>query len=245
MLPVLAAFIGRKRRIEIKPSWREYPVLWAACVARSGDRKTPAFEIVTEPLRHRQQVFFGAILGRQSGLSGAATRTERGDAAPRLKQILTTDTTIEALKDILAVNPNGIIFPADDLGGWARFIGQYKGGRGDDRQIWLSIWSSTQIVCNRKSSDEPIVINEPFVCITGGIQPDALPDVIDDSREDGFSARILFSYPDPMPHGDWTEAAIANSLDYSSICEQLWDLSPSKEPLTFSQPAKVRAGLNG
>ena len=139
----------------------------------------------------------------------------------------------------MATNPNGIIYPADELSGWARSIGQYKGGRGDDRQIWLSIWSGVQIVSNRKSNPEPIVINDPFVCITGGIQPDALCDVIDTSREDGFSARILFSWPDPTPHGNWSEATIEQSLDFTSICcEQFAALEPSSEPLTFSEAAK-------
>ena len=70
-------------------------------------------------------------------------------------------------------------------------MSQYKGGRGNDRQHWMSIWSGVQIVNNRVSLSEPIIIDGPFVCVTGGIQPDALDDFIDDSREDGFSARLL------------------------------------------------------
>ena len=72
-----------------------------------------------------------------------------------MKQILTTDSTIEALKDILSANPHGIIFPADELTAWVRSMSQYKAGRGDDRQQYLSIWSGTQLVINRKGTQDP------------------------------------------------------------------------------------------
>lgn len=237
MLSVLSTFIGRKRRIAIKKSWEEYPVLWIAVVARSGDRKSPAFEKVTEPLRHRQKIFLAEYHKAKVEYEALPDKEKATTPKPRLKQILTTDTTIEALKDILAVNPNGISFCADELAGWARSLGQYKGGRGDDRQIWLSIWSSELIATNRKSSPEPIVVPDPFVSIVGGIQPDALPDLIDDTREDGFSARILFAWPDEIPHGDWTEETIQGSLFYASICEQLFDLPHSDEPIKVSLSA--------
>jgi len=238
MLSVLATFIGKKCQIAIKESWNEYPLLWIANVARSGDRKTPAFDLVTKPLRQRQKIFLAEYLEAKKNYKSLSLEEREEIPEPRLQQILTTDTTIEALKDVLTVNPNGIIYPADELSGWARSIGQYKGGRGNDRQIWLSVWSNTQIVTNRKSSPEPIVINEPFVCVTGGIQPDALPDLIDDSREDGFAARILFSWPDPIPHGNWSEATVQRDLPYASLCEQLFDLPQSKKPITVSAPAK-------
>jgi hypothetical protein len=138
---------------------------------------------------------------------------------------------------VLAVNSNGIIFPADELSGWARSMGQYKGGRGDDRQHWLSIWSGQQIVSNRKNAD-PLVINEPFVSVTGGIQPDALSDMIDDGREDGFAARFLFAYPDPIPNREWTDDVIGQSIEYQGICESLWMMEPTNEPLRLTPLAK-------
>src|SRR5262249_18256994 len=120
-----------------------------------------------------------------------------------------------------------------------RAMSQYKGGKGDDRQHWLSIWSGTQIVCNRVSLPEPIIINDPFVAVTGGIQPDALGDLIDDAREDGFAARILFSYPDPIPHKDWNEDIVEGAAQYAAVCETLWKLKPSDRPITFSPAAKA------
>ena len=144
---------------------------------------------------------------------------------PLLHQIVTTDTTIEALKTILDDNPDGIIFTADEASGWVRSLGQYKGGAGDDRQIWLSIWSSTQIVTNRKSSRFPLIIDDPFVCITGGLQPDVLGDFIGD-REDGLAARFLFSYPDALPPSDWNDNTVKHCTPTGISVDQLYELAP-------------------
>ena len=47
----------------------------------------------------------------------------------------------------------------------------------------------------------------PALCITGGIQPDRLPELRGDGEAlDGFVDRFIFSYPETRPHL-WTEAA--------------------------------------
>lgn len=238
MLGALSACIGRKRSIAVTPSWIEYPLAWLAVVARSGDRKTPAYEKATEPLRDIQMQLWAEYRQAKRDFAALKPADQAQAERPVLQQILTTDTTIEALKVVLQNNPNGIIFTGDELSAWARGIGQYKGGKGDDRQHWLSIWSGTQIVCNRKGDAEPTVIGHPFVSVLGGIQPDALGDLIDDSREDGFSARILFSYPDPIANKEWSEASVSGVPAYRSICQKLWRLKPSRDPITFSPAAK-------
>lgn len=236
LLAVLAAFIGRKVGIEVKPRWVEYPVLWVVCIARSGDRKTPAFLAVTEPLRRKQKTLLAKYLQAKKAYDDLSAEEKQKESAPRLQQLLTTDTTIEALKDVLAGNPSGIIYPADELAGWVRAMAQYKGGRGDDRQHWLSIWSGVQIVCNRKGQD-PIIINSPFVTVTGGIQPDALGDIIED-REDGFSARLLCSYPDPIPNREWTDDAMQSDVLLQGVCDSLFELE-SDQIVTFSAESKA------
>ncbi len=76
--------------------------------------------------------------------------------------------------------------------------------------------------------------------VTGGIQPDALGDLIDDAREDGFAARILFAYPDPIPNGDWNEETVKERAQYAGICESLWNLDPSDDPIKLSPAAKEK-----
>ena len=62
MLAVASVFIGRKRGIEIKVGWIEYAVLWIVVVARSGERKTPVYIVVTAPLRYKQRKLLAKYL---------------------------------------------------------------------------------------------------------------------------------------------------------------------------------------
>ena len=45
------AAIGTTRVIELKRSWREHPIVWAASVGPSGSLKSPAQDLATQPLR--------------------------------------------------------------------------------------------------------------------------------------------------------------------------------------------------
>ena len=238
ILAVASAFIGRRRCVEVKPGWVEYPVLWIVVVARSGDRKTPVFLVATAPLRTKQRELLAEYISEKRRWEALPPDQRRDMPCPKLKQLIATDSTIEALKDVLSNNPNGIAYINDELTGWVRSMSQYKGGRGDDRQHWLSIYSLVQIVCNRKGA-EPIIINDPFVSVTGGIQPDVLGDLVDEAREDGFASRLLFAYPETPAVADWNENVIAESTMYAGVCDTLYNLDPAK-PLTLSPEAKAR-----
>jgi hypothetical protein len=237
MLAVFSIFIGRKRSIAITPSWVEYCVLWIACVARSGERKTPAFKLATAPLREKQRELYAEYIREKKEWGELSAEDQKGEPKPRLKQLFTTDTTIEALKELLDGNPDGGGYPADELTGWIRSMCQYKGGRGDDRQHYLSIWACVQVVRNRVGK-EPIILEDPFWSIFGGIQPSCLGDLIDDAREDGLSARFLFTYPDPLINTDWTETPIEGADEYARVCNYLYDLTTDATPIRFSAVAK-------
>lgn len=237
LLAVAGALIGRKSGIQLKKGWVEYPTLWIAAVARSGERKSPAFATVTAPLRTIQTRLQREYQHSKRKYDSLSPAEQKEESRPKLRQVSTTDVTIEALKDILVTNPNGIIIPVDELSGLVRSHGQYKGGRGDDRQHWLSMWSGIQIICNRKGAD-PIIIDNPHVCITGGLQPDVLPEFISNECEDGFSARMLFAYPDPIPSRSWNDDVVKKSDEYHSVCEKLYK-ARAASVLTFTVLAKA------
>jgi hypothetical protein len=43
-------------------------------------------------------------------------------------------------------NPRGLFVYRDELTGWVRSMDQYKGGKGSDRQHWLNLWSTDEVV---------------------------------------------------------------------------------------------------
>jgi hypothetical protein len=90
-------------------------------------------------------------------------------------------------------------------------MGQYKGGRGNDRQFWLSNWSGKGHLIDRKTqAGVPITIPRPFVNVICGVQPDLLNELADHKgRSDGFLDRILFVFPPPVQGTDWDDATVA------------------------------------
>jgi hypothetical protein len=109
------------------------------------------------------------------------------------------------------------------------------------------------VIVNRKSRKEPIVLDNPFVCVAGCIAQDTLDELSDARmRDDGFLHRILFAYPDPMAVR-WTEAAVSDQTrqGYTDVDEALWnlqgDLGPAgarpPPPIELSFTAQGRAAL--
>src|SRR5680860_1103921 len=83
-------------------------------------------------------------------------------------------TTVEGLGSLLADNPRGLLLCRDELSGWIKAMNQYKGGKGADREFFLSVFTGEPIVIDRKNSPT-INISNPFLAIVGGITPDNVP----------------------------------------------------------------------
>lgn len=163
-------------------------------VGETGDKKSPTLKRVCQPLYARQEVLYTRYqqaladyeraleqytvqlrLWHQS-LRRSKTRRPRlpmpqKPRRPLLRQLLTTDTAREAVPDLLRDNPRGLLIVRDELTGWVRSLNQYKGGRGDDRQFYLSAWSGTFSLANRKGQAEPTIVAHPFLTVMGGRPP--------------------------------------------------------------------------
>src|SRR5262249_26299290 len=138
---------------------------------------------------------------------GNSTLEEKpeGPKEPIFPQLFTTDATLEASAVLLEQNPHGVGYLSDEISAWVRSFNQYKGGKGTDRQAWLSFWNRAQVVVNRKGRKGPIVLEIPFAWVAGCSPPDVLRELSDErGQEDGFLHRLLFSFPDPLPL-QWTE----------------------------------------
>ena len=261
MLPVLGAAIGTSRALEVKPGWHEGPRIWSALVADPGSKKSPALEFVLRPFYEQQRRLKAAHLHAKDKYSleliqyeievaewkrdlrkGRAQREMKPvePTKPVMPQIFTTDATLEALASLLEQNPRGLAFVRDELAGWALAMNQYKGGKGADRQSWLSFWNGAPMIVNRKTQDEPLVLENPFGCVTGALPPGVLSDLADErGREDGFIHRILFAFPDPRPI-QWSEASVSGAAleGYRQVFRALTDMrattphSPQLLPFT-------------
>ena len=244
MLAALSAAIGASRTGYVKRGWEETATLFLAVVASPGSMKSPAAKVALKPVYKKQDEYKNVYLAKKAEHERDLREyeVEKKDAAkegraapppplaPAMQRSIASDTTVEALVGILEENPRGLIVHRDELTGWVRSMDQYKGGKGSDRQHWLSVWDAQPLVVDRKSRDrEPIILNRPFVSVFGGIQPAMLGE-LGQAMEDGLMDRFLFGYPQVgVIRFKWAEISVEAEKAYANLYNRLASLAMIKE----------------
>lgn len=208
ILAMAAGAIGSTLCLELTPTWRELPNLYAAVIAPKSSGKSPALKAVQHPLRKIQAQRFHNSIDKDSGVV----------------PLYTTNTTVEGLVPQLKKHNRGMLVIADELSGWIGAFDQYKpSGTGSDRQFWLTNWSGGDHAVLRKNPEAPCVyISDPCVSIVGGIQPSVLSEIAK-GRDDGLIERFLLAYPDPLPPGNISRAQYDASDEWNKTIELLAD----------------------
>lgn len=180
LLVVISVVIGGATKIRIKPGWNEGAVLYLVLVGEPGSKKTPAVSVILRALKRIQK-------------DNEEQALQEPDES---KTIITTNATPEALFELLADNRFLLIYK-DEL--WALFSGmnKYSGGKGDEMEFYLSVWSQTPLAIHRKSKPKRVYVETPFFSLIGGIQDDLLEDV-GKLKSNGMRERILSVYPAPI-----------------------------------------------
>ncbi len=192
-LALLGAAVGRSRAAEVKPGYEEVPLFWVVIVAPPGSTKSASLGKARAPLakaerdwtaKHKGElVVFDtemdryAITYKQWEEAGCEGEPPQKPRRPKLRQATFDDTTVEAAAKVLAYNPRGTAVVKDELSAFVRGMDQYKGGKGADRQFWLSAWACAPAKVNRAKDHDrgPLVIPHPFVALAGMMCPDSSP----------------------------------------------------------------------
>ncbi len=260
-LVAAGAAIGNARVIQPKKDWTESAAIFGAVIAEPGEKKTAAIKVATDPTRkleHKLQRRHEAALDEfarelreyEVDKKDAAKAGEAAPPPPRppiAERVRVNDTTVEAIIPILKDNSRGLLLEQDELLGWVKGMNQYKaGGKGNERQFWLSDWSNEPVSVDRKGQHAPISVLKPFIAVIGSIQPQVLPELAE-NREDGMLERFLFAYPHTL-NSMWTEEDISEGalLAYRALYESLREFSMDKDedgdpveiPVSFSPEAK-------
>ena len=118
----------------------------------------------------------------------------------------------------LDTNKTGMIAIKDELRGLFNSLGQYKGGKGDDRDILLSLWNGKCDKLNNVNNDSRIFIEKTAISIVGGIQEIELVKTMGDrSDPDGLFGRFLWVNPPNVPDR-WVD----KEIDISPMLEDLY-----------------------
>lgn len=212
ILTVASSLIGNKRKLELKPEYTVSPTIFACMVGAPGVGKTPALSLASSVIEHiesleaqnyedRLENYKLEMINYELELEKwKKTKKRKAEdkpiepKEPRFRQIKTTDITIEALIELLEVAP--ILVVKDEFSGFIYSMDQYKGsGKGSEKESWLELFNGKGISINRKGRKMNRVEN-PFVSVIGGTQPDKLEKIFNTDIKDGFIDRILFSFPD-------------------------------------------------
>ncbi|MCO6436707.1 MAG: DUF3987 domain-containing protein [Phycisphaerae bacterium] len=218
-LAVLATCIGTTRALLLQRSWIAYSILWAATVLRSGGRKSPAQELVLDPLSRLQlgrlreyelaleryeadSLQYKTALGDWGkGKPGARGEPPAKPEEPIPIRYLTSDTTIEALAWLLQSNRRGVGVFNDELAGFLKSFDAYKSKGGGDAARWLELHRAGTLVVDRKHGNpKTIYVPRAAVTIAGTVQPGTLQRLLTPEYfENGLAARFIFAAPPEKP----------------------------------------------
>jgi hypothetical protein len=247
LLAFAGAALGNRHSLELKAGYQQRAGLYVGKIAPPGMVKSPALELARYPLDVAQRAaaerFHTRLEAYEADLQRweNTKRSERGEkpVRPLMEHFYTTNATIEALAPMLAQSA-GVALIQDELVAWVKSHDAYRGGRGGDRQQYLSAWAGAAMKVDRKGGD-PLFVPWPTLSVVGGIQPELLPDLADEAgRRDGFIERILWCWPDVAP-ATWTEDEVAaESKDAVAALFRQLRAGTSDRPVRLGDLARAR-----
>lgn len=217
-LGILSAAIGSGvKSVAAKKGYKTSVSLWIGIIAGTGEKKSPVFNRLMKPVHNIQKQKIEEYQKKYlewENRQKAAQKPPKDDPEPKQSSIYTTDPTIEALAELFNENKHGIMLFQDEIAGFLLSFNQYRGGKGGDREKYLSLWSSVPIKIDRVV--KKIYIHDPFLTLLGGIQPNKAVDLFNHSSfEDGLITRFLF-YINPNTYKTLT------SHEWQVDYEQYW-----------------------
>ena len=190
MLLAAAVAIGNSKVLRVKSEWIVKPIFFMALIGEPGSLKTHPINFALKPFE-RTDAFTLSKYEKELDDYRHNALTEKREK-PKARQHIIKDFTFESIEKVLKANPNGICVHADELKGWIESFNKYRSGGGDLEQ-WLSLFNGLPLVVNRKSLDDVIYVNNPYVSVIGSMQPGVLEKVFKgEKKENGFLSRILF-----------------------------------------------------
>jgi hypothetical protein len=208
----LGATLGRK--IGIRPKrkndWTEVPNLWGCIVGRPGAMKSPAMGEALKPLNRldarAREEHSNALKSHQCALEMHKLRVEEARAAaktalkkgteprsfdvvepeePKARRYVINDTTCEALGEILADNPNGVLAFRDELVSLLKSLDreEYVTARG----FFLTAWNGTSSYTFDRIMRGKTHIDAVCLSLLGSTQPGRLAEYIKRASDGGAS----------------------------------------------------------
>jgi Protein of unknown function (DUF3987) len=237
LLPILGSRIDARTKLMISPgtNFKVPAIRWCGLVGDTGSKKSPVISLLTDPLSRQQIELYDDYKEKKLAYDAEFTnwksqkpadRGEQPEAPVPMLDLYFSNFTIEALVDSIQHHPNaGSMVMLDELAQFYKSLDMYRGGKGSDRQQWLTIWNGSGLKNNRKASGT-VVLPQTSIGILGGIQPETITNMVsgDDSQFDGLWNRFSFVGLPQFKTSAFTEtpADLGTELDkvYRTLSQQ-------------------------
>jgi len=241
-LVVCAAAIPDKIQLQVKRhnrGWRESARLWGALVGPVSTKKSPIMSSVVRPLRRIDSEMARRYSEERARYDQLPNEEKAKTQAPKQTRLMLQDTTIEAAQEILKDSPDGVLSYHDELSGFFGSMDKYSGSRGaaKDRAFWLEAYNGAPYSVNRVGRGSAYLPNLS-ASILGGIQPEPIRKLVDDSTDDGLFQRLLPVVLRPAVEGrDEPQSDVV--AEYSALINHLHDdLGTDETTLRFDDGAQ-------
>ncbi len=259
LLASLASAVGNSRRLRLNNTYSEPAVVWVAGVCESGQRKSPALDAALAEVHRRQKTerrryaeAFTAWEKEHAKWEAESAKWKRKPEGeppdeppePTLRSYVVDDTTIEALRDVLDVNPRGVLSATEELAGWFGMLDRYASKGGGDGAKWLAMHGGRPVRIDRRTGPKKFTyIPRASVSLCGTVQPGTLKRLLTtDHLESGLVARWLFVWPPRRPL-TWREGDVPTVVRdrLGSVVQALYELP--MVPDRDGDPAPVEVPL--
>ena len=172
--------------------YKNNPVIWGVLVGHQSMVKSDPLDEAFRPLSDIERESFEIYKEDLRNLKDGQTK-------PKRERILLADATPEEVDSILSYTKKGVCVMRDELASKFEEMGRYSNKSSISKE--LSLFSQKQYTVDRVSKDD-LLIDKPFLCQIGTIQPDILVECMGSNklRSNGYLARFLFAYADKQPY---------------------------------------------
>jgi hypothetical protein len=212
------AIVGNRVGIlpkQFDDTWKVYPALWGGIVGPPGSMKTPVQQETMKPLYHIEEQESIAYASAVATYQAAKKQYDKDLAAykagklkaipvepvePKKPRLIVNDTTYQALGEILAANPKGVLVHGDELSGLLHSLD--TAGQEAARGFYLSAWGGSGSYTFDRIGRGSIRLKHYAVSVFGGFQPDKIKHYVQmaqsgSSQNDGLLQRFqLLVWPD-------------------------------------------------
>ncbi len=243
MLCLIASALGRMVEVRPKSSWGEPLIFWCFDLRETGDCKTAGMWALAHVFQERQAKEEERYR-RDMEEHNAKPKKDRGEEPPKPRGYFSTDCTLEGLRTDLAEHPTGgLVLLLNEASQLVSSQGQYKGGKGSDREAWLSLWDGRSARIVRSSGSVHLAGARVQVC--GGVQPEVFRQMFGGDngilQSDGTIFRGLYNF-EPSAHFPLTrESWSQDARDvWSNILNRAFDWADGRELAAFPDAPTLR-----